>query len=145
MRVTFFGHRDAPSSVYEDLLSVITDLVENKKATHFYVGDKGSFDRMAQGALRTLSKAYPQIQYAVVLAYLPSKKPADPWPGDHDPTLFPEGLENVSPRYAIEKRNRFMVEQSNIVVTYVKRSHGGAAKFKDLALRKGKTVIELAK
>lgn len=145
MYVTFFGHRDTPSSVYEDLLSVITDLVENKKATHFYVGDKGSFDRMARGALRTLSKAYPLIQYAVVLAYLPSEKPADPWQEDHDPTLFPEGLENVSPRYAIERRNRFMVEQSNIVVTYVKRSHGGAAKFKALALRKGKTVIELAK
>ncbi len=144
MKATFFGHRDAPSSVYEDLVAIITDLVEKQKVTRFYVGDKGGFDYMAQRALRTLSQTYPQIRYAVVLAYLPFDKSADPWSDERDPTLFPEGMENVPPRYAIEKRNRFMVEQSDIVVTYVKRSHGGAAKFKALALRKGKTVIELA-
>ncbi len=101
--------------------------------------------RFAKHCLRSLSKVYPQIRYAVVLAYLPFEKLTDPWLEERDPTLFPEGMENVPHRYAIEKRNRFMVEQSDMVVTYVKRSHGGAAKFKALALRKGKTVIELAK
>ena len=40
-------------------------------------------------------------------------------------------------------RNRWMLERSDIVVTYV-RSPGGAAKFKALAERKGKHVIEVA-
>ncbi len=38
-----------------------------------------------------------------------------------------------------------MIDRSDIVITYVCRSFGGAAKFKSLAIRKKKTVIELAK
>ena len=37
-----------------------------------------------------------------------------------------------------------MVDRSVIVVTYVKRPFGGAAKFKELAETKKKTVIELS-
>jgi len=38
-----------------------------------------------------------------------------------------------------------MVENSQYVVTYVTRTFGGAAQFKELAIKKGKTVIEIAK
>ena len=53
------------------------------------------------------------------------------------------GFENVPPRFAIDHRNRWMINQSEFVVTYV-RSPGGAAKFKALAERKGKTVLEIS-
>ena len=34
-------------------------------------------------------------------------------------TMFPEGLELVHPRYAIERRNGWMLERSDYFVTYV--------------------------
>ena len=46
-------------------------------------------------------------------------------------------------RFAISYRNKWMIEQSDYVVTYVNHSWGGAAQFKELAEKKGKTVIEL--
>ena len=60
-----------------------------------------------------------------------------------DDTMFPEGLELVHPRYAIERRNLWMLERSDYVVTYVHHSWGGAAKFAALAERQGKRMIRL--
>ena len=58
-------------------------------------------------------------------------------------TILPEGIETVPPRFAISYRNKWMIEQSDYVITYVIHSWGGAAQFKELAEKKGKTVIEL--
>lgn len=44
---------------------------------------------------------------------------------------------------AIDYRNRWMVERSDCVITYVNRSWGGAAKYKKFAQNRGKTVYEL--
>ena len=58
--------------------------------------------------------------------------------------MFPDVLDNTPPKYAISKRNTWMVNRSDIVVVYVKYSFGGAARFRDMAVSKGKTVINLA-
>ena len=49
----------------------------------------------------------------------------------------------VPPRFAIDYRNKWMIDHSD-VITYVRRSFGGAAKSKTLAAKKNKTVIELS-
>ena len=41
------------------------------------------------------------------------------------------------------KRNAWMINESDFVVTYVRYSTGGAAHFKELAEKKGKIVINL--
>lgn len=152
MVVTFFGHADAPAGIYSDLLATIMDLIENQKANYFLVGDKGNFDTMVAKILKMLSKEYSEISYEITLAYFPWNEEReyrlfgeDAVIEKYSHTLFPEELATVPKRYAIEKRNRLMLQQADTVVTYVKRTHGGAAKFKELALKKGKTVIELAK
>lgn len=63
---------------------------------------------------------------------------------DCSDTVFPEGLESVPPKYAIARRNRWMLDISDYVVTYVTHRGGGAAQFMLLAQKKGKTVINLA-
>ena len=47
------------------------------------------------------------------------------------------------PRFAIERRNRWMLRQAEVVVTYVRYTWGGAHKFKSAAEKQGKRVIEL--
>ena len=140
MVCTFFGHRDAPESVLPLLREVLQDLIENQGVKQFYVGNQGNFDLMARSLLAEMERTHG-IRYEVVLAYLPMKEDGLL---DDDHTLLPEGIETVPQRFAIDRRNRWMLEHSDIVVAYVTRSFGGAAKFKQLAQRKKKTVIELA-
>ena len=136
---TFFGHHDCPEAIKPKLREVLVDLIENASVELFYVGNKGAFDRMARSVLRELKREYPGIDYAVVLERMPVKPD-----GDYDDTLLPEGIETVPPRFAISWRNRWMLDRSDFVVTYITHDWGGAAQFADLALRRNKTVINLA-
>ena len=135
--VTFFGHRDTPKEIEPALRLTLIDLIENKNATVFYVGNHGNFDAMVRRQLEDLSKTYP-IKYYVVLAYMPGKNDK---PDEH--SIFPEGIETVPRRFAINYRNKWMLTKSDIVVTYVTRNFGGAWEFQELAKKKHRLVIEV--
>ena len=139
MVCTFFGHRQVTKEIEPTLRAVLIDLIENHDVKRFYVGNHGGFDAMVQRVLEELSRAY-EFRFYVVLAYLPEKK------GKNDfSTVFPEGLETVPKHFAISYRNKWMIAQSDYVVTYVNHKIGsGAAQFKALAEKQKKIVIELS-
>ena len=139
MVCTFFGHKDTPKEIEPTLRSTLIDLIENKNVNVFYVGNNGNFDTMVRHQLEILSQTYP-IEYHVVLAYLPTEK------NKYDNltnTIYPEGIETVPKRFAISWRNKWMIQQSDIVVTYVIHNFGGAAKFKELARSQRKDLISI--
>lgn len=138
MTCTFFGHRDAPPEIEGALRRVLVALIEARQADTFYVGNQGKFDRMVARVLSGLQQEYPHITYAVVLAYLPGEQTAA---GQN--TLYPEGMEDVPPRFAIARRNAWMLQQADCVVVYVSRSVGNAAKLQARAEKCGKAVINL--
>ena len=137
---TFFGHRDCPDTVKQRLRQVLIDLIENHNVDMFYVGNHGRFDAIVRSELRNLQLEYPQINYAVVLAYMPGKQTEY---DDYSDTMLPEGIESAHPRYAISWRNNWMLKQSDYVVTYITHSWGGAAQHAYKALRQDKHVIPL--
>lgn len=140
---TFFGHRDCPDTVKPKLRRAVIDLIENGKVDTFYVGRQGAFDAMVRAVLRDVSSEYPHICYAVVLERLPVKQGECGCP-DYSDTMVPEGIETVPPRFAISWRNKWMLNQSDLVVTYITHSWGGAAQFAEMAERQKKTIIKLA-
>lgn len=141
MICTFFGHRDCSEDVREKLREAIVGLIEKKSVNTFYVGEQGNFDRLVYAELKDLKKRYPNITFAIVLAYHPGTRQERS--AEECDTLFPEIPENVLPRYAIDKRNRWMIEKADYVITYVRHVTGGAAKYRNAAVKKGKIVIEI--
>ena len=137
---TFFGHRDCPETIKPYLREVLIDLITNNGVDTFYVGNQGRIDGIVRSVLRELEQEYPEIHYAVVLAYMPGKKNEY---DDFSDTILPEGIETVHPRYAIEWRNRWLLQRADFVVTYIAHPWGGAAKYAEKAKREGKTVINL--
>ena len=103
---TFFGHRDCPETIKLRLREVLIDLITNHGVDMFYVGHQGKFDAIVRSELRDLQRKYPQINYAVVLAYIPGKQTEY---DDYSDTMLPEGIESIHPRYAISWRNDWMV------------------------------------
>ena len=137
---TFFGHRNCPDTIKPKLYEALTDLIVNHSVTMFYVGNQGHFDAIVRSTLRELEKYYPQIDHAVVLAYLPHAR------DDHidsSDTMFPEGLESVHPRYAISRRNDWMLRHSDYVITYFTHTWGGAYQYAQKARRQSKNVIDI--
>ena len=142
MRIcTFFGHRDCPAPIRTQLKAVLIDLITNHDVDMFYIGNQGRFDVIVRSVLRELKEEYPQINYAVVVAYMPGKQTEY---DDNSDTMHPEGIESVHPRYAISWRNNWMLRQSDYVVTYITHSWGGAYQYAEKAKRGGKVVINLS-
>ena len=143
MTCTFFGHKDTPSEVRAALMSVLRQLITEEGVESFLVGNQGGFDHYVLSALRELEKEVPTNDYHVVLAYMPGKK-QEYDTVDYRRTIYPEGIENVPRRFAISWRNKWMLQRSDIVVTYITHSWGGAAQFAEQAVRQKKQVINLA-
>lgn len=140
MTCIFFGHKDSPQNIKLLLKTTIVDLIETKGVDVFYVGNHGNFDAMVKSVLLELSEQY-NINYYIVLAYLPFNKTEG---ADYSHTVYPEGIEATPKRFAISFRNKWMIEQSDYVISYITHSFGGAAQFVERARKKGKTIINLS-
>lgn len=139
MVCTFFGHRECYDLEAAVLRNAIEDLIA-QGISEFLVGHQGQFDAMVRHCLRALQKQYPHIRYSVVLAYFPTEKSL--WE-DMTDTMYPEGLEGVHPKFAVEWRNRYLVDSADLCLCYINRTFGGAYKFARIAKKKGLTVINL--
>ena len=98
---------------------------------------------MVRSVLKELVSVYPHIDYAVVLERLPPKRNEFDTRNYSD-TMLPEGIETIHPRFAISWRNKWMIKQSDYVVTYITHPWGGAAQFAEKSERQKKIVINLA-
>ena len=136
----FFGHREVTHNIRPKLTAIIEKLIAEEGVTEFYVGNQGQFDSMVYSVLKELKAKYPHIRYTVVLAYMPDEHIKELYGED---TLFPDGMENVPKKFAISKRNDWMIQQSGVAVCYVHKITGGAAKFRDKAGKKGLRIIDV--
>lgn len=137
MTVTFCGHADFYGS--EDVRAWLKETVEGlirRGADDFLLGGYGGFDACAASVVWELKKQYPAIRSTLVLSYLDRQVDAT----KYDATLYPS-LEKVSRRFAISKRNEYMVHEADIVVAYVTHDWGGAATTLAYAKRKKKEII----
>ena len=134
---TFFGHRECYGLDSPVLHQAIEELIV-KGVDTFYVGHQGQFNSMVYSCLKQLSKRHPHIRVCVVLAYLPTEKNEY---DDMTVTMYPE-IEG-HPKFAIERRNRWMIEVSEYCLCYINHTWGGAYKFAKLAKQRGKTVINI--
>ena len=110
----------------------------------FYVGNHGQFDGMVRGIMKELISEGKNVDYSVVLAYIPGQKYEFELPDQYADTIYPDGLENVPQRFAICKRNDWMIDNSDAVICYVVNHFGGAYTYTEKARRKGKRIINIA-
>lgn len=137
MIVTFCGHRDVsdPETVSAWLDEVIEKLVR-EGADCFYLGGYGQFDALAATVVQKQKERYPQIRSVLVLPYLNWERDVSAY----DETIYPP-LENVPKRYAISRRNEYMVCRSDVVIAFVTHSFGGAYNSLCYAQRKHKRIV----
>ncbi len=140
MRVAFCGHSSVPNSteVRKWLISVIEKLII-KGADEFYLGGYGTFDSLSMQVVWELKKKYPHINSILVIPYLDREYDLTMY----DSSIYPS-LENVPKKFAISKRNEWMVRESEVVVAYVSNNFGGSSKTLDYAKRKKKVIINYA-
>ncbi|MBQ7779139.1 MAG: hypothetical protein IJ404_01470 [Clostridia bacterium] len=139
---TFFGHRDAPWEIKEQVKDAVIDLTTKHGVNTFFVGDSGAFDRIVKSVLTELMPLY-NFDLQVILSRIPTVNDSERY---NDGTMYvvPEGIETALPRFRIDFRNKYMLNASDYVIAYVEREYGGAFKYYKMAKKRNLTVINLA-
>lgn len=138
----FIGHRDTPEHVYPALEQAVEQLI-TQGVTDFYVGNHGSFDRMAARAVIAAKQQHSEVRLTMLLPYHPAERKVI-LPAGFDGSLYPPGMENVPRRFAIAHANRWMVEHCTHLVAYVTHPASNAGKVVEWGRKMGKEVRRLA-
>ena len=112
----FIGNRHTPNSVKEQLAEVVEKHITEYGVTTFTVGHYGNFDSMVIGVLREVKKRYTDIELYLLSPYALTQKTEVP--NGFDGTLYPDGLERVPLKVAIPQANRYMVQNSDYLISY---------------------------
>lgn len=145
----FAGHREVYQSGMEARLDAeMEKLLQTDNEFLFLNGGMGQFDRMGAGAVRAAKRRHPEkhITLELVLPYLSNRLNRDKeyYRFYYDRIVIPEGLEMIHYKAAIQRRNRWMTDRSDIVIAYICRNFGGALATVKYAQKQGKQVINLA-
>ena len=141
---TCFGHRETYKDFSRVLSELLEDLILNQGVVEFWTGGMGNFDGSFSAAVRGLKRKYPDIKLILIKPYFSNELNTNKeyYEYTYDDVVIPDVLVGVHPKSAITKRNRWMVENSNFVVTYVRRDHGGAFEAKKYAAKLDKVIFE---
>lgn len=147
MIITFFGHSNClfNDDIKKQLKNILVDEINKNPTSKFYLGGYGDFDGLCLRTLRELKNDFPTIEILFITPYLDKKySKLELAKYYYDDVIFPP-IESVPRKFAILKRNEWMVEQANLVIAYVKYYWGGAAKALEYVKRKKKRIINIAK
>ena len=138
MKIAFFGHANYLSKE-EDGKTVIL-LIEQKakgERVDFYLGGYGSFSSFGYSCAINYRKKYAETRIFFVTPYLGRwlDESRAYLTAKYDDILFPP-IENVPPRFAILRRNEWIIDQVDFVVFYVNRNYGGAYRAMRYCMRK---------
>lgn len=148
MIIAFAGHSSVPShdSVKEIVKTQIQSNITAEEVVKCYLGGYGDFDRICALACAELKREYSGIEIIYVTPYMNLSEQAKIKKmlnsGLYDATIYPP-IETVPPRFAILKRNEWMMSNADLVIAYVYRSYGGAYKSLQIAGRKNKKIINI--
>ena len=130
MIITFCGHSNYSSNLGdEEKLFGLLEEVAKGNQVDFYLGGYGSFDIFAHRCAKKYKGKHPNSKLIFITPYLDKwlKKREENIGAEYDAIVYPE-LESVPKKFAILRRNEWMVERSDYVIGYVKTHYGGAYK-----------------
>ena len=146
MIVTFCGHGKISMSKEEDqrLVDLLRSILAEHPDTLFYLGDYGDFDGTCNMILKKLQVEYPELKRIFITPYItPGYWHLEAAKERYDESIYPFE-DSVLPKFAISKRNEWMVDQADLVIAYVRWSWGGARTTYEYALRHKKSVVNIA-
>ena len=136
----FIGHKDCPITIKDDLIKTIERLINESNVNTFYVGTQGNFDKIVYDVLCILESIY-KIQIYVVLAYLNQDCEGEYY--DIKKSIYPDDLTKTPPRFALRKRNSYMINRSDYVICYMNDPFSNTFVNVKEAIKKKKEIINL--
>ena len=140
-----FGHRDVLEKIDDAVYAAVLKAAE-QGCDIFYTGAMGEFDSLFSSAVRKVKKTYPKIKLICVKSYFTNdlNTNGEYYAALYDDVFIPDELAEIHPKAAIKYRNRWMIDHSDIILIYTKRTYGGAYEARRYAERIGKEIVYIS-
>ena len=148
MIITFVGHSFVrfKNQVKEIVKGKIKNTIMNSGFVTCYLGGYGEFDEICACVCRELKQSGVRIEVVYVTPYISLAQQAkikeNEKCGLYDTSIYPP-IEKTPLRFAISKRNEWMITNADLIIAYVNHSSGVAYKSFRFAKCKGKDIINI--
>ena len=149
MIITFVGHSKINKSniLHDRIRQVILENIKQNERIMFYCGGYGDFDTFCIEICISIRKQIPNCELVYVTPYIltkPIRREKHLNEFDiYDSIVYPP-IEKTPPKFAIIKRNEWMINEADLIIAYVTHTYGGARKALEYAAKKKKRIINLA-
>ena len=148
--VSFFGHREIDYFFrYESKIEeVVYKAVRENPYVDFLIGRDGDFDTLCSSVVQRVKKDVGTAKCGLTWV-LPYEKAeynnnAENFNKYYDNIQVCTDSANAHTKSAIQIRNKYMVDRSNLIVFFVERKSGGAYQTMQYAIKQEKNVINIA-
>ena len=147
--VTFIGHRyiDRFSFVEEKVEELIRELIATKEYVDILIGRDGEFDQIAASTIlrvkRNVFDANNTLTWVMPYETAEYRNNEESFHEYYDEVEVCTESAAGHFKSAIQTRNCYMVDRSDLLICYVERKESGAYKTMQYALKKGKHVINI--
>lgn len=143
MIITFCGHADYIEKPDDEknMLHLFHSLIGQSKVC-FYLGGYGNFDKFVLKCANKYKSSNKQAKIIFVTPYIDvNYKKLRNEKSLYDEIIYPN-IENSPKRFAIVRRNEWMVNHSNYLISYVCHNFGGAYKTLQYAKKNSIFIID---
>ena len=130
----------------QNIKKAISENINPNEKTVFYCGGYGDFDNLCAKLCRSEKENFGNCELVFITPYITeSQQKKMKYMVDtrlYDATLYPP-LENIPPKFAIIKRNQWMIDRADLVIACVGHTYGGAYTSLKYAVKKRKNIINL--
>lgn len=140
MKISFFGHADfCEVDIYRKKLENLISNFLKSENVDFYLGGYGRFDSFALNCCKEIKKKMNNVKLVFITPYIGKwlENKNSIIKINYDECVYPP-IETIHPKFAILKRNEWIIDNSDFIVFYVSRKYGGAYQALKYAIKKGK-------
>ena len=143
--VSLFGHRKIEDlwQLNKQLAPIIKELIQAKQYVSFLIGRNGEFDEFAASVIKCVQKEVGKENNDITLVLPYTVANLEYYENYYDNVIISENVYGVHPKSAISLKNRWMIEQSNLVIVYVEHDQGGAYAAIKYANKLNKEIVNL--
>lgn len=118
---------------------ILQQLIEQECVQTFYIGHQGNFDSLVYTVLQELAAVNSKLSFFIVLSHWPIHEANL----DLSNCIYITDVDEVDLHQAAFRRNHYMLEWSDIVISYAANRDSDTAFWAAQARQMGKRVIEI--
>ena len=143
-RVSFIGHREIYQyrEIENELEKVIYDLLYSKEYVEFYVGRNSDFDVMVASVIKRIQKDFGTHNSSLILVLPYHVKDMKYYETYYDEVILPVSSKTHY-KAAITERNKWLIENTDLLIAYVVKDSGGAAQCLNMAIKAKRKFLRL--